>query len=192
MIYLENNNIREKEAAALRNWFSSQKRFGSWAAMERALKITKDYLHLVKNGKRRAVDPELRNKLYEATGLDTFKPIVSLKSSKRDFQKKRAETNASAKSDPEITIKKTPHPIYGKQENATTKANEIKKLIIDLADALEFFKNKPESARKTFRRTIPGEDVGYITTFLKALYDEDQFQRWLFFSEYKLRSKEES
>lgn len=186
-----NNNIREKEAAALRNWFSSQKRFGSWAAMERALKITKDYLHLVKNGKRRAVDPELRNKLYQATGLDTFKPIVSLKPSKRNFQKK-LKTNASAKSDSDMTIKNVTYPISEKQENATAKANEIKKLIIDLAEALEFFKNKPESTRKTFRRIIPGEDVGYITTFLKALYDEDQFQRWLFFSEYKLRSKEES
>jgi len=169
---------REEEAAALRKWFSLQKRFGSWDAMERALKMTKDYLGKIKRGERRAVDPELRAKLFEATGLEVFKPIVGNKS--RRSQSKVSQQSQRSK---EITEQFEDNPIE--------RATRIKTLLIKLTDELEFFKQKPESVRRTFRKVIPGEDIGYVTTLLRALYDEDQFQRWLLFSNYKLKSKEE-
>ena len=177
---MENSSSeREQEAAALRRWFSSQKRFGSWAAMERALKITEDYLHHIKSGEKRAVDPELRAKLFEATGLEAFKPIVgNLKS--RKLQRKVSQQNPRDKDRIEQ---------FG--DNPTKRATRIKTLLIELADELEFFKQKPESVRRIFRKVIPGEDIAFVTTLLRALYDEDQFQRWLLFSNYKLKSKEE-
>jgi len=248
-------SAREREAAALRKWFSSQKRFGSWAAIERALNITEDYLHLIKSGKRRAVDPELRAKLYDATGLDIFKPISgnlestesgarrglsrrtkyegrnlpheitelpfdlskeltvalqrlgltisecanryeispnTLSKYKRGVRRPSAEKNIKAvasvlKDAQTVQIASLRKP----KDNDYERATRIKKLLVMLADELEFFKQNSESTRKTFRRVVPGEDIGYITTLLRALYDEDQFQRWLFFANYKLKSKEE-
>ena len=171
---------REKEAALLRKWFSSQKRFGSWDAMERALKITKDYLGKIKRGERRAVDPELRAKLFEATDLEVFKPIA------RVFKSRKSQRKVSYGN---RRIKETTDQF---EDNPVQRATIIKTLLIKLADELEFFKQKPESARRAFRKVIPGEDVGYVTTLLRALYDEDQFQRWLLFSDYKLKSKEEN
>ena len=178
---MENSSSeREQEAAALRSWFSSQKRFGSWAAMERALKITEDYLRHIKSGEKRAVDPELRAKLFEATGLEAFKPIVG------DFKSRKSHRNISQQSPRDKDI------IGQFGDNPSERATRIKTLLIELADELEFFKQKPESVRRIFRKVIPGEDIGYVTTLLRALYDEDQFQRWLLFSDYKLKSKEEN
>jgi len=171
---------REKEAAILREWFSSQKRFGSWDAMERALKITKDYLGKIKRGERRAVDPELRAKLFEATGLGVFKPIAGGFESRKS-QRKVHHGNQRIK---ETTEQFEDYPIQ--------RATRIKTLLIKLVDELEFFKRKPELVRRVFRKVVPGEDVGYVTTLLRALYDEDQFQRWLLFSDYKLKSREKN
>jgi hypothetical protein len=178
---LENSETeREQEAAALRTWFSSQKRFGSWAAMERALKITEDYLHSIKSGERRVVDPELRAKLFEATHLEAFRPIVGGVKS-RKLQRKISQQNPRDRDG-----------IEQLEDDPSERATRIKILLIKLADELEFFKQKPEPVRRIFRKEIPGEDIGYVTTLLRALYDEDQFQRWLLFSDYKLKSKEEN
>lgn len=248
-------SARQQEAAALRKWFSSQERFGSWMAMERALNITKKYLHQIKSGTRRALDPKLRAKLYEATGLDIFKPISKnvgstksvalpklpkrtefkgqkppyvttelpsdlskeltlalqrlgltisecasrygispnmLKKYKRGVTRPSAEKNVKAIAN----ILRDVQTVQGAslripRGNAYERSTRVKKLLVTLVDELEFFKQNSESARETFRKLVPGEDVGYITTLLRALYNEDQFQRWLFFSNYEMKSKEE-
>lgn len=254
---MENSELlREQEAAALRKWFSTQRRFGSWAAMERALNITKDYLHLIKNGKRRAVDAELRAKLYDATGLEIFKPIPrnlgptkhvarrylsrgtkpqgrsasrkitelpsnlskeltlalqqlgltisecatrygispnTLKKYKRGVRRPSAQKNVKAVATILEDAQTAQNVLLTKpMEKDYERATRVKKLLVMLADELEFFKQNSESTRETFRRVVPGEDVGYITTLLRALYNEDQFQRWLLFSKYKMKSKEEN
>jgi hypothetical protein len=162
--------------------------------MERALMITKDYLRHVKTGEKRAVDPVLRAKLFQTTGLEIFRPI-KLKgiSQKRSRSHPQSTIKNDVASSFEITgARPTVGPLQSRaQGDAFARADRVKMILIKLADELEFFKKSP-AARKTFRRIVPGEDVGYITTLLRALYDEDQFQRWLLFSEYKLKSKEDS
>lgn len=251
----DSESSREQEAAALRKWFSSQKRFGSWSAMERALNITKDYLHLIKSGSRRAVDPKLRAKLRDATGLDIFKPVLEntgdkrpsaelylpqrtapqkrnapyripelpsnlseeltlalerieltisecatrygispnmLKKYKRGVTRPSSEKNVRAIATilEDAQVMQRP-PLREPKDDYYERAIRVKKLLIMLADELEFFKQDSESTRETFRRVVPGEDIGYLTTLLRALYNEDQFQRWLLFSKYKMKSKEE-
>lgn len=144
------------------------------------MKITEDYLRHIKSGEKRAVDPELRAKLFEATGLEAFKPIVG------DFKLRKSQRKISQQNPRDRDI------IEQFGDNPSERATRIKTLLIELADELEFFKQKPESVRRIFRKVIPGEDIGYVTTLLRALYDEDQFQRWLLFSDYKLKSKEEN
>jgi hypothetical protein len=53
-----------------------------------------------------------------------------------------------------------------------------------LAD-LEPFKRGTPQDRAVLKSTLPPRDVGYLTSLLKALYDEDQFETWLYFVEYK-------
>lgn len=296
------SNEKETEAAAFREWFASQQKYGSLSAMERALDITKYYLHLIKDGKRRAVDPILRQKLYEATGLAVFKSISTIiqpktmtsqlaatrninevpnipsahkesripdnlsESLKTALKKlklttsecaekygvspdtlqkyksgarrpsseknvtvvlnilKDAELSISAQTpfakkpltvssqpadvkeltrevsalrkrideiDNRLSIAKLYKMPESKQEfmNTETRAKRVMQILLNLSNELEFFKQCPESGRTVFKKIVPGPDVGYVTTLLRALYDEDKFQRWLLFSNYEMRGK---
>jgi len=294
------SNEKEKEAVAFKEWFTSQRRFSSLSAMERALNITEDYLHLIKDGKRRAVDPDLRRKLHEATGLEIFKPIPNtsgpkasdykvtelknhgmhvaisqkegevpenlstllklalkklgltipqcsekygispdtlqkyksgtrkpssdknvaavlniLEDAKMSISAKQVlveksptvpeqpvdikaltrEVNALRRKVDEIDRKLLTAKLYGmpgsKQESVDTeaRAKRVMQILLTLNNELEFFKQCPETGREIFRKIVPGPDVGYVTTLLRALYDEDKFQRWLLFSNYEMRGK---
>lgn len=50
---------------------------------------------------------------------------------------------------------------------------------------LEYFKRGTADDRALLKTVVPPRDVGYLTTLLKAMYDEDQFATWLYFAEYK-------
>ena len=226
---------KETEAEAFRKWFASQTTYGSLSAMERALNITKDYLHLVKNGSRRATDPDLRQKLREATGLNAFNPISEPRSSveiaKHGDRHAGASEVVSCPSLTETTFeqpvvcnKSLEQPIdvlmvikevkllrekvdqiharlteanvyqeIAKKPSSNTaeeKAKNVMRLMMSLSSELEYFKSCTENERKIFKKTVPGQDVGYLTTLLRALYDEDKFQRWLLFSTYTMKGRE--
>jgi hypothetical protein len=229
---------KEAEAEAFRKWFASQTTYSSMSAMERALNITEDYLHKIKNGSRRAIDPELRRKLREATGLKIFDQIPSepkmttesMLSSSDVYQEqaisektaktKESRTEKSIAGEGRVTeqsfdttllvkevkqlrekvdlihTKLTEANVYqeiaGKpsSNNAEARARIVMRLLMSLSSELEFFKNCTENERKIFKKIVPGQDVGYITTLLRALYDEDKFQRWLLFSTYTMKGKE--
>ena len=74
--------------------------------------------------------------------------------------------------------------------NAEARSRTVMRLLMSLASELEFFKSCTENERKIFKKIVPGQDVGYITTLLRALYDEDKFQKWLLFSTYTMKGKE--
>jgi hypothetical protein len=228
----------ETEAEAFRKWFASQTTYSSMYAMERALNITKDCLNKIKNGSRRATNPELRRKLREATGLKVFDQIPNaLKTttgsmlSSSDLHQEQAMTEKTAKTKESRTEKSiaeegrvTEQPfdttllvkevkqlrekvdlIHTKltkanvyqdiaekpsSNNAEARARIVMRLLMALSSELEFFKNCTENERKIFKKIVPGQDVGYITTLLRALYDEDKFQRWLLFSSYTMKGNE--
>lgn len=295
------NDLRDKEAEAFRIWFSSQNRFNSLSAMERALDITKDYLHLIRDGKRRAVDPDLRRKLFEATGLKVFEQVAvthnettvppeeietgankegsspktdeknlpddlrtqlrvamdklgltlheysqkyevspnMLKKYKRGIAKPTSGKNVAAilnilrdantetpkrlgghieqtelaeatddfrvltkemsvlrKKLDQILLKVAEKQSNGTNEDlkeggdAEERAKKTMRLLLNLSTELEFFKKCSEKERALFKKIVPGQDVGYITTLLRALYDEDKFQRWLLFSNYDMKGKD--
>lgn len=58
-----------------------------------------------------------------------------------------------------------------------------------LLNELNFFKRGTAADRAALRNVVPARDVGYLTTLLKAMYDEDQFQAWLYFADYNPESK---
>ena len=75
-------------------------------------------------------------------------------------------------------------------EEACASAEEVRRQIRHLSHTLGFFKHGSAADRETLRRTIPGRDMGYLTSLLRALYDEDQFEAWILFSEYELGEEE--
>lgn len=289
--------MKEIEAEAFRKWFSSQRTYGSLSAMERSLNITKGYLHSIRDGSRWALDPELRRKLRETTGLKEFDPISSkanetkvrrgarvshmqknqnmqkdqrlpedlstllrsamkkleltvnecaekynitagaLKKYRSGVRRPSFEKNTIAVlnilRDAELVISDSTASINFKTEeqsvdigvlarevkalrekidqidtrfgeariyqemtkkptsnSAEERARNVMKLLMSLSKELEFFKRCSENERITFKKIVPGQDVGYITTLLRALYDEDKFQRWLLFSTYTMKGKE--
>lgn len=229
------NSNKGAEAEAFRKWFASQNTYSSLNAMERALNITEDYLNKIKNGSRRAINPELRRKLREATGLEIFDQIpIEPKTKTKSLHPKsdvRPQLIMATKKEEEMTEKPiadegrvTEHSfnttilvnevkqlrekvdlIHNKltqaniyQEitekpsanNAEARAKIIMRLLMSLSSELEFFKSCTENERKIFKKIVPGQDVGYITSLLRALYDEDKFQRWLLFSSYTMKGKE--
>lgn len=51
---------------------------------------------------------------------------------------------------------------------------KLKAIIFLLKDELEFFKESSPEVREILKEYIPGYSVGYITSLLTALYDENQ------------------
>lgn len=77
--------------------------------------------------------------------------------------------------------------------NGTAGTDDVDKLVnifYLLAKALEPFKHdvseQRSEQRKKIRNKIPPRDLGYVISFLKAMYNEDDFTDFMFFSEYRL------
>jgi len=71
-------------------------------------------------------------------------------------------------------------------------ADKLLELLYSLDRELQYFRNGSPSDREQLRRVVHGQDVGYITSLLKALYDEDKFQSWQLFANYQMVSRGEA
>jgi hypothetical protein len=58
-----------------------------------------------------------------------------------------------------------------------------------LKDQLEFLKGENEKGRELFRNYMTKRDAAYVMALLQALFSEDDFQKWILFSEYKTVGK---
>lgn len=68
----------------------------------------------------------------------------------------------------------------------TTAAKAVKATLYQLVQELEFFKKGTEADRKKFRDLIDPMEIGYVTSLLKALFDEEGFQRWILATEFTM------
>jgi hypothetical protein len=64
-------------------------------------------------------------------------------------------------------------------------AQKLKALLFLIEEELNYFKNSSKDDRRILKELIPGPTVGYITSLLSALYDEDQLEIFRTFSEQK-------
>lgn len=65
-------------------------------------------------------------------------------------------------------------------------ARSVENALRRLSKELEFFKSGRSEDRQIFRRIVSAQDVGYIISLLKALFDEDAFQNWIFTAQYTI------
>ena len=72
--------------------------------------------------------------------------------------------------------------IYDKIQEARHRTEKIKYLLLLLEDELRWFRDNEPRARQEFRRELDASDIGYISSLLTMLTEEDKFKRWLAFT----------
>lgn len=68
---------------------------------------------------------------------------------------------------------------YSQIEEARHRTEKVKYLLLLLEDELRWFRDNDPTARQEFRRELDASDVGYISSLLTMLTEEDKFKRWL-------------
>jgi transcriptional regulator with XRE-family HTH domain len=69
--------------------------------------------------------------------------------------------------------------IYRQVEEGKRRAEKAKYLLLLLEDELRWFRDGTTNAREIFRKELDANDIGYISSLLTMLGDEDKFKRWL-------------
>lgn len=64
-------------------------------------------------------------------------------------------------------------------EEAKRRAAKIKYLLLLLEDELGWFRDNNPNARDAFRKELDASDIGYISSLLTMMTQEDKFRRWL-------------
>ena len=194
----------------MRQWLSQQGKFRSIAEMARSLGIAESTLGDYFSG-RSLPTPKNLNKLREATQLNVLDEIVRATTSKPDERPKpRVAQNAKSLLSRLDAVKRSFASLAeefeslvrgsGKHSEArfrdavgqtsAGRSRNIAELLARLKYELEFFKSGSAENREAFRRAVPGEQLGYVVSLLKALYDEEAFREWLHFSQLDLTEKQ--
>jgi len=69
--------------------------------------------------------------------------------------------------------------VYPQIEEASHRTEKIRYLLLLLEDELRWFRDNDPDARKIFRKELDASDIGYISSLLTMLGEEDKFRRWL-------------
>lgn len=200
---------KTKLAIQLRQWFSQQAKFRSIAEIARSIGIADSTLGDYFTG-RSVPTPRNLSKLRGATQLNVLDEISEAGTSHRGKRRRERfardaknflsrldavkRSFASLADEFESLVKEVgKHPEAGSREavdqTLTGRSRTIAELLARLRVELEFFKAGSAEDREAFRRAIPGEQLGYVVSLLKALYDEEAFREWLHFSRLDLTEK---
>lgn len=69
--------------------------------------------------------------------------------------------------------------VYSRIKEAKHRTEKVKYLLLLLEDELKWFRDNGPSAREEFRKGLNASDIGYISSLLTMLTEEDKFSRWL-------------
>lgn len=170
---------------ALNEWFKKQTKWKSRADFARAIEIKESTLGDYFKG-RHPPGPQNRQKLFKATGLECFKPteeeVPQVKPPIPRPEKWEVPWNDVGQ---QLVVIGQAVAQLGKllsppsTSDVDAKIQAVEDALYALNDQLEFFKEGSPHSRRILRRRLSGPDVGYLTTLLKALFDEEKFQNWL-------------
>ncbi len=91
----------------------------------------------------------------------------------------RRPSQARLKTIGEFLESKESPEIYKQVLEARHRAEKIKYLLLLLEDELRWFRDNDANTRDEFRKGLNAYDIGYISSLLTMLTEEDKFQRWL-------------
>lgn len=204
------NNVKSKNESShedrpyrefgmeLRKWFNKQSRWRRQRDLTDFIGIDNSTFSKYCTGKS-FPKGEIRKKLFEITGMESL--------NKNGTTKKKYVKNISE--DDEVSHNKTPddigtiiNNIIKEFENLKSSLNQNKKLLsyskknepsylkfanafYQLAEEIALFRGSGIKEREKLRNLISAKDVGYVSSFLKALFDEDKFSDFILFSKYE-------
>ena len=76
------------------------------------------------------------------------------------------------------------------KENGLDGSNKFVMAFYSLARELLSLRDSGYKEREEVREKISPKDVGYVISFLKAIYDEDKFSDFMFFTKYEFEKGE--
>jgi len=180
---------------ALNEWFKKQTKWKSRAELGRAFEINESTLGDYFKG-RHQPSPENRQKLFKATGLECFKPPKEKEAPQVEVpipqQPEKLEIPWGDIGEQLVEIGKAVARLgnlltRSSASDVSTRVQAVENMLYTLNNELDFFKQGTAHARKTLRQHLNGADIGYVTTLLKALFDEEKFQNWLAMTTHELR-----
>ena len=179
---------------ALNEWFKEQTKWKSRADFAREIEVNESTLGDYFKG-RHQPSPENREKLFKATGLECFKPTEAEEALQVELPIPELEKQGIPWSDVgrQLAVIGKEITQLGELLTRSSTSDEfahvraVEDAMYALNDGLEFFKKGSPHSRKILRRRLRGSDVGYVTTLLKALFDEEKFQNWLAMTTYEIR-----
>ncbi len=77
-----------------------------------------------------------------------------------------------------LEAKNTPE-VYAKVKETRRRIEKIKYLLLLLEDELRWFRDNEPRVRDEFRKGLNASDIGYVSSLLTMLTEEDKFNRWL-------------
>jgi len=75
----------------------------------------------------------------------------------------------------------------GSKKSPVDEVEKLASAFYSLAKVLKQFKNCTPEQRKKVKSMIHAQDFGYVTSFMKAMYDEQSFADFMFFADYELK-----
>jgi hypothetical protein len=202
-------NKKTKLAIQLRQWLSQQGTFRSIAEMGRSTGIAESTLRDYFIG-RALPSPKNLKILKQVTQIDVLDEIVepgvlhknkgpdgvvaldggSFLSRVETLRKSFTVLSGELESLVREAIKRAKSCSRDSvDETSEGRSRTIAELLARLKGELEFFKAGSAEDREAFRRVVPGEQLGYVVSLLKALYDEGTFREWLHFSQLDFTEK---
>jgi len=179
---------------ALNEWFKKQTKWKSRADFARAIEINKGTLKHYFRGDRQP-SSENRQKLFKATGLECFQPTEAKEALQVEMPIPKPKKQGVPWNDvgQQLVVIGQAITRLGKlltrssASDVVAHVQAVEETFYALNDELEFFKEGSLHSRKILRQRLNGPDVGYVTTLLKALFDEEKFQNWLAMTTYEIR-----
>ncbi len=177
---------------ALNNWFKKQTKWKSRADFARAIEINESTLGDYFTG-RHQPSPENSQKLFKATRLECFKPTEEAPQVELPIPEPEKEGVPWSDVGQQLVVIGKAVAQLGNllrpspTSDVVTRVQAVEDILYTLNDELQFFKEGSPHSRKILRQRLSGPDVGYMTTLLKALFDEEKFQNWLAMTTYEIR-----
>lgn len=195
-----NNSSRRpffEMATELRNWFNNQHQWETKKEFADFIGASRSTMKKIFLGVREPKG-DVKQKLYDITKLACFKDnqnhTIQQSQQLTDNQPKiehveqvepKIEQVEQVEPKTVMTLKHEKTKIFDKSHR--DEANKVVNLFYLLAKALEPFRHGTPEQRKIVTDQIPPEDLGYVISFLKAMYDADNFTDFMFFSEYNMK-----
>lgn len=189
----QNNDRPYKDfAVELRKWFNKQQRWKLQKDLTDYLGIDNSTFSKYCTGKS-FPRGQIRKKLYDITRIDyLFEEESDIKKESKVIIKSKQESeeinvtiNKLIKELESIKIRINENKILLKNRKIK-ELNHIRfsKAFYQLAREINNIRESDSNEREMLRNLISPKDVGYVSSFLKALFDEDKFSDFILFSKY--------